>query len=446
MLKFANERPTLRPRMGPKPRRPVSHTFYGTAIAVALVLAALGDFTAQGIVVPGGIPYAFVLFTLVLLGIGMFHHHTLPLTLVGAAVITLYTALLCPEFQFAADTPSLGALFVHEAKHTLLNLGGLILGFTLLADLFERSHVPERLVTVLPKRPTHAAFTLLLLVWVLSSFLDNIAGAMIGGVMAIRTFKTDLSVAFLAAIIAASNAGGAWSVLGDTTTTMMWIECVPAATVFPCIIAAAVSLLCFGFPAARKQGRQPIAAPDPAVPLHPIDGLRLLNVVLVLAGAVTTNVWLDLPFVGVWVMLLVGSLWRAPTWSHLGPALKGTTFLLSLVWCASLMPVAALPDPSWGSALGLGFLSSVFDNIPLTKLALEQGGYDWALLSFAVGFGGSMVWFGSSAGVTLAAVFPQLRNTGRYIYEGWPIVVAYVVAFFVMLAITGWNPSALRGH
>ena len=65
------------------------------------------------------------------------------------------------------------------------------------------------------------------------------------------------------------------------------------------------------------------------------------------------------------------------------------------------MPVDSLPDPSWRSVAGLGFLSAVFDNIPLTMLALAQGGYDWGLLAYAVGFGGSMMWFGSSAGVAV---------------------------------------------
>jgi hypothetical protein len=49
----------------------------------------------------------------------------------------------------------------------------------------------------------------------------------------------------------------------------------------------------------------------------------------------------------------------------------------------------------------------VFDNIPLTALALKQGGYDWGFLAYAVGFGGSMIWFGSSAGVALANMFPR---------------------------------------
>ena len=71
------------------------------------------------------------------------------------------------------------------------------------------------------------------------------------------------------------------------------------------------------------------------------------------------------------------------------------------------MPVDALPAASWQTALGLGFVSSVFDNIPLTKLALDQGGYDWGFLAYAVGFGGSMLWFGSSAGVAISTQFPR---------------------------------------
>ena len=424
-------------------RNRAPHLLYGTVVTTGLLLGVFGARTPSGVVLGDSIPYAFVLFVLVLLGIGMFHHHTLYVALTGAVAITLYTGVFCPGRPPSADAATLWEHFVHEGQHTLLNLGGLMLGFTLLADLFERSRVADNLIRFLPKRRAHAAFALLALVWFMSSFLDNIAAAMIGGVMALRVFRGDVSVAYLAAIVAASNAGGAWSVLGDTTTTMMWIEGVSPGTVFPCIVAATVAFLCFGIPGARRQGRQRDALATPEATQVPIDWLRLLNVGLILAGAITTNVMLDRPFIGVWAMLLLGSLWRAPTWSHLLPALRGTVFLLALVWCASLMPVRALPDPSWVTSLGLGFLSSVFDNIPLTKLALQQGGYDWALLSFAVGFGGSMMWFGSSAGVSLAAVFPQLRHTGRYLYHGWPIAVAYVLAFLVMLLLLGWHPTEI---
>jgi hypothetical protein len=118
--------------------------------------------------------------------------------------------------------------------------------------------------------------------------------------------------------------------------------------------------------------------------------------------------------------------------------------LLSLVLAASLMPVETLPAPSWQTALGLGYISAVFDNIPLTALALQQGGYDWGMLAYAVGFGGSMIWFGSSAGVALSNLFPESRSVGAWIRHGWNVAVAYPLGFFALLAILGWHPIGTR--
>ena len=50
------------------------------------------------------------------------------------------------------------------------------------------------------------------------------SAAMIGGAMAQQLFRGKVHIAYLAAIVACSNAGGAGSVVGDTTTTMMWID------------------------------------------------------------------------------------------------------------------------------------------------------------------------------------------------------------------------------
>jgi Na+/H+ antiporter NhaD/arsenite permease-like protein len=119
--------------------------------------------------------------------------------------------------------------------------------------------------------------------------------------------------------------------------------------------------------------------------------------------------------------------------------LRGALFLLALVWSASLMPVEALPPASWPMTLGLGFVSAVFDNIPLTALALRQGGFDWGHLAYAVGFGGSMVWFGSSAGVALSGMYPESRSVVQWLRHGWHVPLAYVVGFFVMLALLGWR-------
>jgi len=86
----------------------------------------------------------------------------------------------------------------------------------------------------------------------------------------------------------------------------------------------------------------------------------------------------------------------------------------------------------------------VFDNIPLTALAIQQGGYDWGYLAYAVGFGGSMMWFGSSAGVALSNMYPQARSVGRWLRDGWHVTLAYIVGFAVMLALVPWLPGVTK--
>jgi len=331
----------------------------------------------------------------------------------------------------------------------LTNLLGLLLGFALLARHFEDSGVPHVLPRYLPD-DWKGAFVLLVMVFVLSSFLDNIAAALIGGTVAAHVFRRRVHIGYLAAIVAASNAGGSGSVVGDTTTTMMWIDGVAPLDVTHAYVAAAVALVVFGLIAARQQqSYQPIQ--KDAGPGAHVDWARLGIVAWILGAAIVTNITVNtrfpeisdsFPFLGaaVWVAIVLAVPLRKPEWSLLPDAIKGSVFLLSLVVCASMMPVEKLPPASWQTSFGLGFISAVFDNIPLTALALAQGGYDWGVLAYAVGFGGSMVWFGSSAGVALSNLFPEARSVGAWLKGGWHVAVAYVIGFFVMLAVVGWHP------
>jgi Na+/H+ antiporter NhaD/arsenite permease-like protein len=396
-----------------------------------------------------GIPIDFILFGLTLLGVAVFHHHTLRVALRGLAAIVIY------KIAFTGFKTGPGvAGFVSHLGHEwviLTNLLCLLVGFALLSRHFEKSHVP----VILPKFLPHdwkGAFVLLVMVWILSSFLDNIAAALIGGAMAHQLFRGKVHIGYLAAIVAASNAGGAWSVVGDTTTTMMWIAGISPVVVFEAIIAASVALFIFGIPAAIQQQKYSPILQRTHEHTH-VDWMRVGIVALILLLAIGTNVTVNMkfthladhfPFIGVavWVAILLSVVVRRPDWEVVPEALKGSIFLLSLVLCASLMPVEKLPAASWQTAFGLGFLSAVFDNIPLTALALKQGGYDWGFLAYAVGFGGSMIWFGSSAGVALTNLFPEGRSVGLWLRHGWWIAIAYVVGFFVMLAVWGWRPDA----
>ncbi len=378
----------------------------------------------------------FLLFGLTLVGVAVFHRVAMQVALGGLAAILAFKLGFDPSFH--AVQHMVGSA-EHEGEWRILaNLLGLLLGFALLAKHFEESKIPLVLPRYLPD-DWKGGFVLLAMVFVMSSFLDNIAAAMIGGAMALVVYRGRVHIGFLAAIVAAANGGGSGSVVGDTTTTMMWIEGVPAAAVVHAYAAALPAFLIFGVVAAFQQDRfQPIVK-DAAANVH-IEWRRVLVVGMILAGTIATNVLLDFPAVGVWIAILIGASFTPTPWGELRPALKGSVFLLSLVLCASMMPVAELPAASWSSSLVLGFVSAVFDNIPLTKLALEQGGYDWGVLAYAVGFGGSMVWFGSSAGVAMSNLYPQAKNTGAYLRHGWHVPLAYVIGFAVLMATFGWRP------
>jgi Na+/H+ antiporter NhaD/arsenite permease-like protein len=393
-----------------------------------------------------GIPVDFILFALTLLGIALFHHHTLKVALTGLAAITAYK-LIFTGFRYGTGLPGLAGHMAHEWV-ILANLFCLLMGFALLSRHFEESKVPDWMPAVLPD-DWKGGFVLLAMVFVVSSFLDNIAAALIGGTVARHVFKGNVGIGYLAAIVAASNAGGSGSVVGDTTTTMMWIDGVSPLSVLEAFVAAGLALFIFGIPAALQQHRiQPIVKHAPAG-LH-IDWARVAIVIGILAIAIIANVVAnvkfpalldELPLIGlaVWVVLFVTAFIRKPDWSVMPETFKGTVFLLALVTCASMMPVERLPAAAWQTALGLGFVSAVFDNIPLTALALKQGGYDWGYLAYAVGFGGSMIWFGSSAGVALSNMYPEAKSVGMWLSKGWHVTVAYIIGFFFMLAVLGWH-------
>ena len=418
-------------------------------VLLLLLLLPVSAFAAVDLPSVGGIPMEFILFALTLLGVALFHHATLYVALTGLFTISAYK-IWVTGFKTGAGLAGFVGHLGHEWV-TIVNLFCLLTGFALLARHFEKSHVPVILPKFLPA-DWKGGFMMLVMVFVLSSFLDNIAAALIGGAMAHQLFRARVHVGYLAAIVAASNAGGSGSVVGDTTTTMMWIDGISPLIVLDAYVAAVVALVIVAYFAARQQhAYSPIIK---HVHQHTqIDWGRIFIVGTMLVFAVGTNVTINVkfpelaehfPFIGaaVWVALILTIPVRRHDWELMPEAIKGSIFLLSLVLCASMMPVDKLPPASWVSALALGFISAVFDNIPLTALALRQGGYDWGFLAYAVGFGGSMLWFGSSAGVALSNMYPEARSAAQWIKHGWHVPVAYVVGFMVLLFTLGWHPDA----
>src|SRR6185503_2509830 len=258
-----------------------------------------------------GVPVDFVLFALTLAGVALFHHHTLQVALTGLAVIVLYK-LGFTGFKTGPGFAGLGQHLAHEWV-ILTNLLGLLLGFALLSNHFEESKVPAVLPRFLPD-DWKGGFVLLLMIFVLSSFLDNIAAALIGGTVAATVFRGKVHIGYLAAIV-----------------------------------AAGVAIFIFGIPAAMQQQRYSPITRDAGANVR-VDWARVAIVAFILVTAIVVNVLVNVkygeysdrfPFigVGVWAAILLAALWRRPAWGLLPGAFKGSVFLLSLILCASLMPV-----------------------------------------------------------------------------------------------------------
>ncbi|MGH8765638.1 MAG: hypothetical protein ACRET8_07955, partial [Burkholderiales bacterium] len=142
------------------------------SVAMRLLARERGLFAGALIVgasaVALGVPAEFVLFALTLAGVALFHHHTLQVALIGLAAITLYKL----GFAGFKEGPGLGGLGTHLLHEwvILANLLGLLLGFALLSNHFEKSRIPDVLPRFLPD-DWKGPFVLLVMIFVLSSFL-----------------------------------------------------------------------------------------------------------------------------------------------------------------------------------------------------------------------------------------------------------------------------------
>jgi hypothetical protein len=96
-----------------------------------------------------GIPFDFFLFALTLLGIALFHRHTLAIALAGLGVITAYKL----TFTGFKDGPALVGLSLHLSHEfsLLANLFLLLMGFALLSRHFEESAIPDEMPALLPR-------------------------------------------------------------------------------------------------------------------------------------------------------------------------------------------------------------------------------------------------------------------------------------------------------
>jgi type IV secretory pathway VirB3-like protein len=161
----------------------------------------------------GPVRVEFIIFGLILLGVALLHKQTFWVAVIGLTVLLIFKFIFDPGFHFIEHVFGQNTMIEQLMNKNLrqgewgiiLNLLGLLLGFAILAKIFEESGLPEALPKFLPN-DWRGPFILLVFVCVISSFLDNIVAALIGGAIAIVIFKNKVHIGFIVAIVAASNA------------------------------------------------------------------------------------------------------------------------------------------------------------------------------------------------------------------------------------------------
>jgi Na+/H+ antiporter NhaD/arsenite permease-like protein len=276
----------------------------------------------------------------------------------------------------------------------------------------------------------------------LSAVLDNLTTTIVMVSMIRRLMRdSEDRMLFAGLVVIAANAGGAWSPIGDVTTTMMWIGGQVSATG---IIRRTFlpSLLCLVIPAImmmwRMHGQVERAGQD--VPYVRSEAERrqglyvLIAGVFCLLGVPVFKLYTHLPpFMG--MLAGLGIMWVFTGWVHRGKneadrdrftvnfALRKIDTPSILFFLGILAAVAALEttgilhevsaalDALIGDeraiVITMGLLSSVIDNVPLVAAAQGMYGLDafpmdhpfWELMAFATGTGGSCLVIGSAAGV-----------------------------------------------
>jgi Na+/H+ antiporter NhaD/arsenite permease-like protein len=304
-----------------------------------------------------------------------------------------------------------------------------------------------------------------LLTFFLSAVLDNLTTSIVMTSLSRKLIsdKKDRML-FLGMVIISANAGGAWSPIGDVTTTMLWIggqittANIISKLFIPSIICALIPLIIVSF---KISGNE-----TPKTNFNPAEGSHAFERNLVLIAGISALIFVPIfktnthlpPYMG--ILLGLGVLWVITELLHRKkPAdVKGRFtvmralekidtssilfFLGILVAVSSLQSAGMLREmAAWlettigntnAIVITLGLLSSVIDNVPLVAAAM--GMYDlsvyptdhyfWVFLAYCCGTGGSALIIGSAAGVAVMGMekiefFWYLRNMTLYAVIGY---------------------------
>lgn len=305
--------------------------------------------------------------------------------------------------------------------------------------------------------------------FVLSALLDNLTTTilMISIVRKIIPSKQDRFL-FGCIIVVAANAGGAWTPIGDITTTMLWINgqittlAVIKSVFFPSLVSVIVPLWWFAHKAKGKYaplGPSKLEKPEPGA--HLIFWFGLSSLLFVPLFHYLTDLP---PFMGMLISLAL--LWfvtdvlhhKHESRQHLRVPfiltkidVSNVLFFLGILLAIDALNVAGLLKElaSWlqihvhnqtGIVTLIGIFSALIDNVPLVAATMNM--YDitqfpidsklWLMIAYAAGTGGSILLIGSSAGIALMGMekvdfFTYLKKVSV------PVLIGYLLGMSLYL-------------
>lgn len=353
--------------------------------------------------------YFFSVIQIIVFLIGIYliakNHSKRKLIALAMAACTGYLFFLMYGFPLIGAAVSMEPVKHHlrEEIRELINLGIMLIGFACLANQFAKSGVCKLIASkILNKFSGKIAESLILaMVWLLSGFCDNIASALIGtGLMTVIHGKFKLRLVLLVTIMA--NAGGAYTVVGDTTTTLLWIKGITQLELLPGFIPSFTCMLATLFFGVwiKRGGHKHVEFSGERMD---VAWWRFFLIIICIGGAFLCNFKFGFPCFGIMPLILVTI--RESEWAPVKEGFSASCFLLPLIVAAGFINLGlVIPHDtlrSYGMIVSTAFISALIDNIPVTKIMFEADVGHWALLAFCVGVGGSMTYFGSTTSVAV---------------------------------------------
>ncbi len=286
------------------------------------------------------------------------------------------------------------------------------------------------------------------LTFFLSATIDNLTTTLVMGSILQRVIPAEnrnVRLLALSLIVLASNAGGAWSPLGDVTTTMLWIKgCITEKNIIlkiflPSLVSVAIPLLILGRLLRGAQLEIPTQA-DSELPKRSSLVIFLVGLGGILAVP-AMKIFLGLPpFMG--MLLSMAIVWMItelfyqrfkstiddPARLRIDSALQVIDTPSLLFFLGILLAVGALSEVGILRGMAnflinkignmdvviyiLGLISAIVDNVPLVAIVIEMFPLStfptdhriWEFLAYCVGVGGNLLIIGSAAGVVAMGI------------------------------------------